>query len=97
MPRFSDRRHLIRPIVTQGHTGDVLPTNLSTTHAQHPVAPYDAIIISSGIHPRAIRTMEYADHCDEVWNDNLPVPSFESWRRDADRYVDIESSPDSYS
>jgi hypothetical protein len=52
---------------------------------------YDAIVISSRIHPRAIRTMEYSDHCDEVWKGNLPVPypSFESWRRDADRYVDV--------
>lgn len=53
---------------------------------------YDAIVLSAGIHPRAIRTMEYSDHCDEVWNDDLPVPypSFESWRSDADRYVDLE-------
>ena len=50
---------------------------------------YDAIVISAGIHPRAIRTREYADHCDEIWNSNLPkpYPSFETWHRDADRYV----------
>lgn len=54
---------------------------------------YEAIIISARSHPRAIRTMEYADHCDEVWKGNLPVPypSFESWRRDADRYVELEA------
>jgi hypothetical protein len=54
---------------------------------------FEAIIISAQFHPRAIRTMEYSDHCDEVWNDKLPVPypSFESWRQDADRYVDVES------
>ena len=54
---------------------------------------YDAILISARIHPRAIRTMEYSDNCDEVWNASLPVPypSFEAWRRDADRYVDVES------
>jgi hypothetical protein len=53
---------------------------------------YDAIVISAGIHPRAIRTMEYADHCDDLWNGHLPrpYPSFENWRRDADRYVDLE-------
>jgi hypothetical protein len=51
---------------------------------------YDAIVISAGIHPRAIRTMEYADHCDGLWNGNLPIPypPFEVWRGDADRYVD---------
>ena len=55
---------------------------------------YDAIVISAGIHPRAIRTMEFADHCEEVWDGQLPVPypSFEIWRRHADQYVDISSS-----
>jgi hypothetical protein len=50
---------------------------------------YDAIVTSAGIHPRAIRTMEFADHCEEIWSGHLPVPypSFESWRGDADRYV----------
>jgi hypothetical protein len=54
---------------------------------------YEAIIISARIHPRAIRTMEYANHCDEVWTGELPVPfpSFESWRRDADRYVELDA------
>ena len=52
---------------------------------------YDAILLSTRMHPRAIRTMEYSDHCDDVWNGELPVPypSFEAWRRDADRYVDV--------
>ena len=51
---------------------------------------YDAIVISASIHPRAIRTMEYADHYDGLWNGNLPIPypPFEVWRGDADRYVD---------
>ncbi len=55
---------------------------------------YEAIVTSAGIHPRAIRTMEFADHCDEIWSGHLPVPypSFQSWRRDADQYVDISSS-----
>jgi hypothetical protein len=50
---------------------------------------YEAIVISADIHPRAIRTMEYADHCDDLWNGNLPIsyPSFERWREDADQYV----------
>lgn len=52
---------------------------------------YDAILISARSHPRAIRAMEYCDHCDEIWNSDLPTPypSFEEWRRDADRYVDL--------
>jgi hypothetical protein len=55
---------------------------------------YDAIVISAGIHPRAIRAREFADHCDEVWNGHLPIPypRFEIWRRHADQYVDISSS-----
>jgi hypothetical protein len=50
---------------------------------------HDAVVLAARIHPRAIRTMEYADHCDEVWKGDLPVPypAFEAWRRDADRYV----------
>ncbi len=52
---------------------------------------FDAILIQVQNHPRAIRTVEYADHCDEVWGAHLPIPypSFEDWRRDADLYVDI--------
>jgi len=54
---------------------------------------YDAILISACNHPRAIRAMEYSDHCDEIWSSDLPVPypSFEAWRRDADRYVDLDN------
>jgi hypothetical protein len=53
----------------------------------------DAVVMSAGIHPRAIRTMEFADHCDDLWSGELPVPypSFGAWRRDADRYVDTAS------
>jgi len=51
---------------------------------------YDAILISARNHPRAIRAMEYSDHCDEIWTGlPVPYPSFEGWRRDADRYVDL--------
>ncbi len=51
---------------------------------------FDTILIGARRHPRAIRTMEYADHCDEVSGPDLPMPypSFEDWRRDADAYVD---------
>jgi hypothetical protein len=54
---------------------------------------YDAILISARSHPRAIRAMEYSDHCDEIWNSDppTPYPSFEDWRRDADRYVDLHA------
>ena len=52
---------------------------------------FDAILVQARIHPRAIRTMEYADHCDEVWSSEIPnpYPSFEEWRRDADSYVEL--------
>ena len=51
---------------------------------------YDAILISAHNHPRAIRTMEYFDHCDEIWTElPVPYPSFEAWRGDADRYVEL--------
>jgi hypothetical protein len=55
---------------------------------------YDAILISARSHPRAIRAMEYSDHCEEIWNSDLPVPypSFGAWRQDADRYVDLAPS-----
>ena len=53
---------------------------------------FDAVLIQVRSHPRAIRTMEYADHCDEAWISELPspYPSFEDWRRDADSYVDLD-------
>jgi hypothetical protein len=52
---------------------------------------YDAILVSTRNHPRSIRTMEYCDHCEQVWESELPTPypSFEAWRRDGDRYVDL--------
>jgi hypothetical protein len=52
---------------------------------------YDAVVLAARMHPRAIRTVEYANHCAEVWEGGLPepYPSFEAWRRDADRYVDV--------
>jgi len=51
---------------------------------------FDAILIEARIHPRAIRTMEYADHCDELWGSCFPepYPSFDEWRRSADSYVE---------
>jgi hypothetical protein len=52
---------------------------------------FDAILIQVHSHPRAIRTMEYADHGDEVGGAHPPnpYPSFEDWRRDADAYVEL--------
>jgi hypothetical protein len=49
----------------------------------------DAILSSARSHPRAIRTMEYWEQCDEIWASNLPdpYPSFRSWRKQADSYV----------
>jgi hypothetical protein len=51
---------------------------------------FDAILRRAHNHPRAIRTMEYADHCDEIWGLRLPdpCPSFEEWRNSADSYVE---------
>jgi hypothetical protein len=53
---------------------------------------FDAILVRVRSHPQAIRTMEYAGHCDELWSSELPdpYPSFEEWRRDADLYVDLD-------
>ena len=52
---------------------------------------FDAILVHVRSHPRAIRTMEYADRCDDVWSSEPPdpYPCFEDWRRDADLYVDL--------
>ncbi len=53
---------------------------------------FDAILVQARTHPRAIRTMEYADHCDEVWSSAMPepYPPFEDWRREADSFVDFD-------
>ena len=53
---------------------------------------FDAILVQVRSHPRAIRTMEYADHCDEVWSSEMPspYPAFEDWRREVDSYVDVD-------
>jgi hypothetical protein len=50
----------------------------------------DALLVRAGDHPPAIRTREYADHCEETWGSRIPdpFPSFEEWRRDADSYVE---------
>jgi hypothetical protein len=52
---------------------------------------FDAILLFAQHHPRAIRTMEYAEHCEEVWGAQLPdpYPSFEEWRKEADAYVEV--------
>jgi hypothetical protein len=55
---------------------------------------FEAVLIFAHRHPRAIRTMEYADHCDEVWGSRLPdpYPSFEEWRSNADSYIEPPSA-----
>ena len=61
----------------------------------------DAILIQAHSDPWAIRTMEYADHCDEVWDSQIPdpYPSFEGWRNAVDSYVEppsvLPKAPDS--
>jgi len=51
---------------------------------------FDAILLVAHGHPRSIRTMEYADHCEEAWGSRLPdpYPSFKEWRGSADSYVE---------
>jgi len=50
---------------------------------------FDAILTHARNHPRAIRTMEYADDCDEAWRCHAPkpYPSFPEWRKQADSYL----------
>jgi hypothetical protein len=50
---------------------------------------FDAILTQARNHPRAIRTMEYADDCDEAGRLHTPksYPSFEEWRKQADAYL----------
>jgi hypothetical protein len=51
---------------------------------------FDAILVRVRNHPRAIRTMEFADHYDELWVETLPrpYPRFTAWRKEADCFVD---------
>ena len=51
---------------------------------------FDAILVQARSHPRAIRTMEFADHCCELWGLELPNPyaAFVHWRENADVYVE---------
>jgi hypothetical protein len=55
----------------------------------------DAILLAARSHPRAIRTMEYWERCDEIWASNLPdpYPSFRTWRKQADSYVLPNETP----
>jgi hypothetical protein len=52
---------------------------------------FDAILAQVRNHPRAIRTMEYADHCDELWSSQMPdpYPTLDDWRNEADSYVGV--------
>ncbi len=55
---------------------------------------FEAVLLFAHRHPRVIRTMEYADHSEEVWGSQLPdpYPSFEQWRSNADSYVEPPSA-----
>jgi hypothetical protein len=50
----------------------------------------DSLVLRAADHPRAIRTREYAHHCDEAWGSRLPdpYPSFQEWRGNADSFVE---------
>jgi hypothetical protein len=50
---------------------------------------FDALLTQARNHPRAIRTMEYADDFDEAWRNAQPksYPSFQEWRKRADSYL----------
>jgi hypothetical protein len=52
---------------------------------------FEAILVRARSHPRAIRAMEFADHCDELWGSEMPnpYPAFDDWRRNADSYVEL--------
>jgi hypothetical protein len=52
---------------------------------------FDAILTQARKHPRAIRTMEYADNCDESGRFHAlkPYPSFQEWRKQADLYLPL--------
>jgi len=51
---------------------------------------FGALVMRAGDHPRAIRTIEYAEHCEGAWGSRLPepFPSFEEWRDNADSFVE---------
>jgi hypothetical protein len=50
---------------------------------------FDAILTQARNHPRSIRTMEYADDCDEANRVHAfkPYPPFQEWRKQADSYL----------
>jgi len=51
---------------------------------------FDAILTQARNHPRAIRTMEYADDCDDEagrFHALKPYPSFQEWHKEADSYL----------
>jgi hypothetical protein len=54
---------------------------------------FDAIILGVRRHPRAIRIMEYADHCDEVRGPDalISYSTFTCWCKAADLYVEPAS------
>jgi hypothetical protein len=50
---------------------------------------FEDILTQARNHPRAIRTMEYADDCDEAGRVRAPkpYPPFREWRKQADSYL----------
>jgi hypothetical protein len=54
---------------------------------------FDAILVQVRSHPRALRSMEYADYCDELRGAGLPspYPAFVVWRREADSFVELSA------
>jgi len=50
---------------------------------------FDAVLTQARNHPRAIRTMEYADDCDEAGRSHArhPYLSSQEWRKRADSYL----------
>ena len=50
----------------------------------------DALLVRAADHPRAIRTVEYADYCEGAGGSRLPepYPPFEEWRANADSFVE---------
>ena len=55
---------------------------------------FEAILLFAQRHPRANRTPEYDDHCEEVWRTQRPAPypPFEQWRSNADSYIESPSA-----
>jgi hypothetical protein len=55
---------------------------------------FAAVLLEAQNHPRAIRTKEYADHCDEIGGScpSTEYPALVDWRNAADSYVEESGS-----